>query len=243
MENKRTSFLSSVNFWRAGTFLFLVVCVILAATIYQDKAKGGPASGDTQISQNAANKAIKYINGYLLGGGTTASLTKVYEEGSPYYKIEINIGGTTYPSYVSSDGKYLFASEPYKIPDFVENELKTVDGNFKEIVGAEACSEDGKPIVYFFGSASCAHCAWEKPILQEVVKNFGDKISYHENIDTDTDKEIFEKYSNGSFPTLVLGCKYYRLGSGENDGEEKEKEALTKLICSLTQNQPEGICQ
>jgi len=239
------NFLSSVDFWRSGTFLFLVVCVVLAATIYQDKVKGGQAveTEDVQVSQNAANKAIKYINGYLLGGGTTASLTKVYEESSLYYKIEINISGTTYPSYVSSDGKHLFASEPYEIPDFVENEIKTVDGNFKEIVGADICSEDGKPIIYFFGSVSCPHCVWEKPVLQEVVERFGDKVSYHENIDTDKDREIFEKYSSGSFPTLVLGCRYYRLGSGENEGEEKEKEALTKLICSLTENQPEGVCK
>ncbi|MDD5696835.1 MAG: thioredoxin family protein [Candidatus Pacebacteria bacterium] len=243
MENKGLNFLSSINFWRAGTFLFLVVCVILAATIYQDKAEGGPAAGSSQIPQSSVDKAMKYINGYLLGGGTSASLSKVYEESNPYYKIEINIGGTVYPSYVSSDGKYLFANEPYKIPDFVENEIKTVDGNFKEVVGAEVCSENGKPIVYFFGSASCPHCAWEEPILQGVVESFGDKISYHENIDTSTDQDIFEKYSNGSFPTLVIGCRYYRLGSGEADGEEKEKEALTKLICSLTQNQPEGVCQ
>ncbi|MDD3170661.1 MAG: thioredoxin family protein [Candidatus Paceibacterota bacterium] len=246
MENKRMNFLSSVNFWRGTAMLFLIGCVGLAVTIYQDKANAGKTvetEGNVQISQSAVDKAMKYINDYLLGGGSSASLSKVYEEGNPYYKIEIDIAGNTYPSYVSSDGKYLFANEPYEIPEFIENEIKTVDGNFKEVVGADICSENGKPIVYFFGSASCSHCAWEKPVLQEVVKSFGDKISYHENIDTNTDQDVFEKYSNGSFPTLVLGCRYYRLGSGEADGEQAEKEALTKLICSLTQNQPEGICE
>jgi len=54
---------------------------------------------------------------------------------------------------------------------------------------------------------------------------------------------IFSKYSaTGSIPAIVIGCQYYRIGSGEGAGEDSEKQTLTKLICNLTGNQPESIC-
>ncbi len=55
--------------------------------------------------------------------------------------------------------------------------------------------------------------------------------------------EVFQKYSTGGIPTLVLGCQYYRVGSGETAGEEQEIKDLTGLICKLTNNQPAEICQ
>lgn len=65
------------------------------------------------------------------------------------------------------------------------------------------------------------------------MAKFGDKISFHENIDNQKDQEVFSKYSTGPIPTIVLGCQYYRIGSGENLGETKETEILTKLIQGL----------
>lgn len=235
-ENKK--FLSSLNFWKGVSLFLLIICVVLAVMIYQDKNEQ-----NVSIPQASVDKAMKFINGYLLGGETSASLVKVYEEATPYYKIDISINGTTFPSFISLDGKYIFPNEPYEISDLFNSEINDTDGNFKEIVNAEVCSENDKPIIYFFGLSTCPHCSWEEPIIKEVVDKFGDKISYHENIDSSNDKEVFQKFSTGSYPLLVLGCKYYRLGSGENEGADKEKATLTKLICNLTQNQPEEICK
>jgi hypothetical protein len=41
---------------------------------------------------------------------------------------------------------------------------------------------------------------------------------------------------------LVLGCKYYRVGSGTSMGEDQEAKVLTALICDLTGNKPVDIC-
>jgi thiol-disulfide isomerase/thioredoxin len=125
----------------------------------------------------------------------------------------------------------------------VESTGTEIEGGFKEAKDTEACMENEKPIVYFFGSTSCPHCQWEKPIIKEVVSQFGDAISYHENIDSETDMDVFSKYSTGSIPTLVIGCKYYRIGSGEASGEEAEKVALKKVICMATGNLPASICE
>jgi thiol-disulfide isomerase/thioredoxin len=115
----------------------------------------------------------------------------------------------------------------------VPPEGETVDGEFVKLADKEVCQENGKPIIYFFGSEGCSHCRWEKPILEKVVASFKDKISYHENIDTAKDQDVFSQYSTGAVPTIVLGCQYYRIGSGENLGEQKETEILTKLIQEL----------
>jgi thiol-disulfide isomerase/thioredoxin len=121
-------------------------------------------------------------------------------------------------------------------------EEETIDANFKARK-TNLCLENQKPIIYYFGSASCPHCSWEEPIISEIVENFGDYVSYHKNIDTSTDQDIFSQYSGGSVPLIVIGCKYYRLGSGEQIGTEKEKQALQKIICQATGNKPANICQ
>jgi thiol-disulfide isomerase/thioredoxin len=106
----------------------------------------------------------------------------------------------------------------------------------------EVCYENGKPLIYFFGSKSCPHCAWEHPVLEKVIKDFEGQISFHNNMDSSNDSEVFSKYSNGGIPTLVFGCKYYRLGSGEQAGEEKETKDLTAMLCKLTGSKAE-VCK
>jgi len=147
----------------------------------------------------------------------------------------MDVAGQQYPSYVSIDGKTLLSAKEYdldKNPNTIDGkEFVNIDNGFQEVKGAEVCKENGKPIVYFFGSKTCPHCEWELPIVQEVAKLFGDKISYHENIDSDKDSAILSKFSpQGGIPTLVIGCKYFKIGSGESTGSAKEKQSLLLLI-------------
>jgi len=109
-------------------------------------------------------------------------------------------------------------------------------GGFK-VTDQEVCLKDGKPIIYFFGSNSCPHCRWEHPILSDVAKQFSDYISFHDNMNSQNDAEIYQKYKNqnsGYIPFLVAGCKYVRLGSGEQYGEATERQYLTAIMCKLT---------
>ncbi len=123
-------------------------------------------------------------------------------------------------------------------------QYETTVGDFL-VLDEEICTEDGKPIVYYFGSSSCPHCIWEHPVIQAVAAEFGDQISFHDLMDKQEEMEIFQKYldiNGGGIPFIVLGCKYARVGSGERAGEEAEKQALTELICELTGNQPPEAC-
>ncbi len=124
-------------------------------------------------------------------------------------------------------------------------QYETTVGDFL-VLDDEICTEDGKPVVYYFGSSGCPHCIWEHPIIQEVAESFGDEISFHDLMDKQEEFDVFEKYleiNGGGIPFIVLGCKYARVGSGERAGEEQEKAALTQLICELTGDQPSQVCQ
>lgn len=140
-------------------------------------------------------------------------------------------------------------SEPTASVTSAPNYPTTV-GNFS-ITNKEVCKENGKPIVYFFGSSSCPHCVWEKPVAQKVFSQFKNEIAYYENFDSTNDSEIFNQYSDinpGYVPFLVLGCKYARVGAGENlgandeDSKKLEEEALTAIVCKLTGGKPGSIC-
>jgi len=129
-------------------------------------------------------------------------------------------------------------------PQPTSEPLPTTIGNFM-VTKEEICQEDGRPIIYFFGSSSCPHCIWSKPIMARVNQKFGKIIAYHENIDSQADQEVIERFKDinpGYVPFFVFGCKYVRVGSGETSGEASEEKNLTALICKLTNNQPEKVC-
>lgn len=229
--------------WKVATLILAVISVVFAVMLSQTMF----ASPEKVVS-----KAVDYINKYLVDQGVVAKLDKIENEKINLQKITLDVSGQKFASYVSLDGKYLFTQGPIDIstppassnnPEMTQKEATEVEGAFKEIKDVEVCKENDKPIIYFFGSSTCLHCDWEEPILKSVIEQFGSAISYHENIDSQTDQDVFFKYSSGSVPLLVVGCKYYRNGSGEGIGEVAEKDALKKVICRATGNLPADICK
>jgi len=117
-------------------------------------------------------------------------------------------------------------------------------GNFL-VTDREICKENGKPTIYYFGSSSCPHCQWESPVIKKVMEKFTGVVSFHNNMDSDKDQDVFTKYSDinpGYIPFVVAGCKYVRVGSGETEGEVKEIENLSAIICKLADNKPASVC-
>ena len=212
--------------------------------------------------EEAGEKTIDFITNYAVAPGVDVELINVTEvEGTNLYKIAVNISAMgrtqTAESYMTKDGKLLFpqgiAIEEFEemveqqkeqeenLTQEQESKQETTIGNFI-VSGDEICVEDGKPIIYFFGSDGCGACRWEHPVTANVTSKFEGFISFHDNIDSTADSEIFGKYSTGYIPTLVLGCKYYRVGAGASMDEEQEAKVLTALICDLTDNKPVEAC-
>lgn len=130
-------------------------------------------------------------------------------------------------------------------PEVLGEQLVTTVGGFL-VTKKEICQEDGKPVVYMFGSSSCPHCTWEHPIFEKVMAKFGNLITVHDNMDEQNqDREIYQEYSEinrGAIPFVILGCRYVKLGSGEQLGEQVEEKSITALVCKLTNNQPQKVC-
>lgn len=220
--------------------------IVAGAVIYVNNSKC-PGSTETEeerevlSSKEVEEKVMNFINQNILQGRATASLIGTTEEGG-LYKIKFNLEGQEIESYVTLDGKLLFpdAINLTEVQPVAVQEGYTI-GDFS-VSSGEVCKEDGKPIVYFFGSESCPHCIWERPIIEGVADEFKEDISFHNNTGIEQDSEVFQKYSTGGVPTLVLGCKYYRVGSGEQMGEEQEEKVLAALMCKLTDGEPASVC-
>jgi len=222
------------------------ILVIAGAVFYLTQIKTGEKAPKVLTQEEVGEKVVKYINENLLKEGVQASLVSIALE-NELYKLKLKVEGEEFDAYATKDGKSLFFQAPLdldkKITTTQEPEKKEdlTIGDFS-ISTDEICKEGGKPIVYFFGSSTCPHCQWEHPLFENVVSKFEDNIVFHNNMDSEKDSDVFSKYSTGYIPTLVLGCKYYRVGSGETRGEEEESKILTALICKLTENKPEDVC-
>jgi len=126
----------------------------------------------------------------------------------------------------------------------IEKEVVGQAGTFLE-VSEPVCTQNSKPLVYMFSTSWCPHCQWARPIFADAVKTYvakGQIIAHEWELDTGDDtltstKEtavpqadgaLYNKYNpDGSIPTFIFGCKYYRIGTGNertNDAAAEEKE-------------------
>jgi thiol-disulfide isomerase/thioredoxin len=237
-----------------GLMIGIVIGVAVGAFGFPQTQSYSIANGLT--ANEAGEKVAAFINNNLVQPGTEVTLGEIKEE-SGLYNVTMSYMENQIPVYTTKDGKILFLQglgwvqieefeeqkeqEENLTQEQEESEQETTIGEF--IVSTdEICEEDEKPIIYFFGSEGCEYCKWEHPIMVNVTSKFEGYISFHDNVDSTADQEIFDKYSNGYIPTLVLGCKYYRVGSGTSMGEDQEAKVLTALICDLTDNNPVDIC-
>lgn len=239
----------------------LIIAVLLIAVValgYMQFGRDLPGRG--ALSQEEAAKiALSFINENMIqSGAPTAELSGEVKEEAGLYKFNIKLENQDFPIYVSKDGNLLFPQGPINIKEVKEqkaaaattgnnNGQNGTNFNVSTIGGfnvsdEEVCLEDGKPVIYFFGSESCPYCRWEHPLVQKIMKQFEGLIVFYDNYDNGKDMDIFSKYSQGGIPTLVLGCKYYRVGSGEKEGEEQNTKNITALLCKLTAGQPDSIC-
>ncbi|RLI97409.1 MAG: hypothetical protein DRO99_03035 [Candidatus Aenigmatarchaeota archaeon] len=127
--------------------------------------------------------------------------------------------------------------------DLEPHESVPTIGGFMDI---ESASIDGRPKVYFIGTTWCPHCAWERPLFINVTSMFSDhadiKVIEIDQDYTEGEMEMFNHYSpEGSIPVVILGGKYFRIGSGEDLGEDGERQALTAIMCKIT-GDPIDIC-
>ncbi|MEK9153067.1 MAG: thioredoxin family protein [Patescibacteria group bacterium] len=247
------------NFFNLEKTQNLIIGVLLVAVVvlaYLQFAPGAALPGQMSAKE-AVDNAMVFINESVLKGNPDkAQLNGEPVKEAGLYKFNVKVATQEVPLYVSQDGNLLFLQPPANIKEELAKAQPAVNatgtpatpatgkatiGDFQATTD-EICLENGKPILYFFGASWCPYCKWEKPIIEKIAQTFSGLISFHENIENNKDTDIFGKYSQGGIPTLVLGCKYFREGSGEQAGEAQETKNITALLCKLTNNQPASAC-
>lgn len=250
--------MKTIGILAIGLIIGILIGVVVGAFGFP-QAKSFGAS-NVLTPEEAGGEAADFINDNLVQPGTEVILGEVKEE-SGLYNVTTSYLGNQIPVYITKDGEIVFLQGLgwVQIEEFEgqkkesENQTQTPESRPEETIGNfivsgdEICKEDGKPIIYFFGADWCGGCRWEHPVMENVTAKFEGYISFHDiNIDLDystADQEIFDKYSpEGYIPTIVLGCRYYRVGAGATIGEEQEAKVLTALICNLTDNKPADVC-
>ena len=106
------------------------------------------------------------------------------------------------------------------------------------------CKDDGKPVIRMYSTTSCPHCTWVSEAFDSVAKKYvsdGKVVAYHWQLDSEDntltsfkedympedEKQVYYKFNpQGTVPTFVFGCKYYRIGTGyeAEDDLRAEKE-------------------
>jgi thiol-disulfide isomerase/thioredoxin len=125
---------------------------------------------------------------------------------------------------------------------------------FSSVQGSDGvCTEDGKPVIRLYSTTWCPHCQWIGSTYDAVVKMYVDEgliVAHHWEVNTgddtltdqveegvpDSEMAIFHDINpQGSIPTFVFGCKYYRIGNryeqeGGLESEAAEFEAVIEAL-------------
>ncbi|MCK4714208.1 MAG: thioredoxin family protein, partial [Candidatus Aenigmarchaeota archaeon] len=113
--------------------------------------------------------------------------------------------------------------------------------------GEDVCYEDGKPVIRMYASSGCGYCTWNKPMYEEVAREYPDAgkivaylwedgknmLSEEQEAMPIGEDLLRQKYGFSGVPAFIFGCKYYRSGaaySRAENGEVLEEAELRTVI-------------
>ncbi len=165
-----------VSPWAISTLILLVILAIFLAypsmtgRVVSNGAIDG--TGATLSGDEVAEKAIDYINTYLLGGQGTATFVGV-EETNGLYDIKLEIAGREYDSYATMDGTLLFPSAV----DLTE----TVEIPETETTETPEAPKSDRPEVHAFVMSYCPYGLQFMKAYVPVIELLGDKADIELN--------------------------------------------------------------
>jgi len=142
--------------------------IIAGALIFINKGSISEKVSGSLPPQEAAEKAINYINQNLLTEGMSASLVAVSEENG-VYKFRLKIGEQEYDSYVTKNGNLLFTDGIY-----LEEKSAGSEGGAASQEEKTTCEEIEKtdsPYLEAFVVSNCPYGLQMQRVLDEVVKD------------------------------------------------------------------------
>jgi len=142
--------------------------LIAGALVFINKGNFTEKVSGSLSPQQVAENAINYINQNLLTEGTTASLVNVEEENG-VYKFGLKIGDQEYDSYITKNGKLLFAEGIY-----LEEKSGAPEGEASPQEQKMTCEDIKKtdsPYLEAFVVSKCPYGLQMQRVLNEIIKN------------------------------------------------------------------------
>lgn len=208
-----------------------VLAVLLIVSIVTGGFKSG---GKTLSSQEAAEKALVYINNNLLQPGTSAGVNGIEDTGS-LYNIKLDIGGQEYDSYVTKDGGLLFPSAFN-----LEEEIEAPAQEAQAPPPADVEKSD-KPEVQLFIMSHCPFGTQAEKGIIPVAELLGDKIDFEikfVNYAMHGEKEVNEQLNQHCIKTEqnakflpYLKC-FLKAGDGVSCLTETKVDTAKLKICT-----------
>jgi len=162
-----------INPWTISTLVLLVVLLVVLVSGWSITGQVVSPDGTGTISANeAGNKAIDYINTYILAGQGTATLESIKEENG-LYNAKLNIEGRIYDSYITMDGKLLFPS----VIDMTE----TPETPETTTTQPEEVPKTDEPDVHAFVMSYCPYGLQFMKAYIPVIELLGDKANLELN--------------------------------------------------------------
>ena len=203
--------------WAFSTLaLLIILAIFLAYTPSNTPSITGRVVEPTMSAEEAANKAIDYINKYLLRGQGTATLISVEEENNLYH-AKLRIAGRTYDSYITMDGTLLFPS--------AINLTQTPEMPTREPQAEFDAPDREKPNVKFFVMSYCPFGNQAEKGLEPVYRLLKDKVEWEPHY------VIYSDYASG-YPDYCLDeeNKYCSMHGIQELNEDVRELCMWKYI-------------
>lgn len=218
---------SKPNFW---AILALILGILLVASIITD---GFDLTGAATLSkEEAAAKALAFINEELLQGGSRAQLVTAIDEGELYH-LKLNLQGQPVDIYVTKDGELLF-------PQAINMEEAAQEASGSTPTAAPNLQKSDQPKVELFVMSHCPYGTQAEKGILPVVEKLGDKIDFDlkfvyyamhgkTEVEEEMNQVCIEKEQNSKF-LPYLKC-FLDKGEGESCLESVGVDKAQLLAC------------
>lgn len=179
--------LKKTNIWMGISALLAIALIISFYTGSSDTSES--VSGGELGKEQTSEKALDYINTYLLGGGATAEIKGVKEENGMHV-ITLEIQGQEFDSYITKDGKLLF-------PQAIDLDEKPEVPETQESPSSVDFPKTDKPNVKMFVMTFCPYGQQAEDGLKPAIELLNEDIEFEPHF------VIYSNYASG-YPDYCL---------------------------------------
>ena len=162
MEHEEKTGKSKVGIWQIATIVLGLLLVVSVLTGGFFLSGGGPKADKSAVS----DKAMEFINTYLMRGGGKVELAGI-EESNGLYALKLKVQGREIDSYVSPDGKFLF-------PQAIDLDMKP--GMPPQAPQQAEIPKRDEPDVMLFTMSYCPYGDQAEKGIMPVVELFGEAV-------------------------------------------------------------------